>query len=239
MGKIVPRGGIKAWAEDDRPREKLLKLGPKALTNAELIAILIGSGSQAETAVDLSRRIFKTFENQLHRLGKLKVADLTKFKGIGTAKAVTMVAALELGRRRSLEVGSPQKQFTQTYHFIDEMKPMLQDLPHEEFWALYLNQRNCLIRKVQVGQGGWTSTAVDQRVIMQHALELKATAFVVFHNHPSGNNRPSLADQRVTQTLFDCGKIMNIRLLDHIIIADNSYYSFHENGFLENLNKSA
>lgn len=225
-------GGIKAWAEDDRPREKLSRKGPQVLSDAELLGILIGSGNRKENAVDLGRKILQASENELHRLGKLSVADFKRFRGIGDAKAISLVAALELGRRRKLEHPPSRQRFVITEDFVAEMHPILSDLDHEEFWVMYLNHGGVLLEKSQIGIGGISSTYADQRIIYRKALELKATGIVLFHNHPSGRKWPSPQDHECTSKYIHGQEILNIRLIDHIIIADNDYYSFSMHGHI-------
>ncbi|MCW3085876.1 MAG: hypothetical protein JWP12_3242 [Bacteroidetes bacterium] len=232
MEKTKLVSGIKAWAEDDRPREKLLGKGRQVLSEAELIAILIGSGSRSETAVELSKRILGTVENNLNSLGKLSIQELTQFKGIGEAKAISIVAAMELGRRRKeAEIVKNEKIITSKDAY-GIMKPIMQDLPHEEFWLLMLNRANKLIKKELVSRGGVSGTVVDTKIIFKTAIEQYASSIIICHNHPSGNLRPSDADIRITKNIKEAGKIMEITLVDHLIITDSGYYSFADEGMV-------
>lgn len=224
--------GIKSWAEDDRPREKLLEKGRQILSEAELIAILIGSGTKNETAVELSKRILGTVENNLHSLGKLSVQELTKFKGIGEAKAVSIVAALELGRRRKEAEQMKRVKIVSSKDAFDILHPLMIDLQHEEFWLLMLNRANVLVRKELISKGGVSGTVVDTRLIFKSAIEQYASSIIVCHNHPSGNLKPSNADIRITNNLKEAGKVMEIPLVDHLIITETGYYSFADEGLI-------
>ena len=223
--------GIKSWAEEDRPREKLLDKGRHVLTEAELIAILIGSGSKDETAVELSKRILSSVGNNLNELGKLTVQDLNKFKGIGDAKAISIIAALELGRRRKPETVKREKIITSKDAY-EIMKPSMMDLPHEEFWLLMLNRANLVTKKELISRGGVSGTVVDTKIIFKTAIVNYASSIIICHNHPSGNLKPSEADIKITKNIKDAGKIMEIPLLDHLIITDNGFYSFTDEGLL-------
>jgi DNA repair protein RadC len=223
---------IKAWAEDDRPREKLLLKGKAALSDAELLAILIGSGSKNESAVDLSKRILTDVNNNLNKLGKLSVSGLTKFKGIGLAKAVTIVTALELGRRRRLEEALQLTQITNSKAVFDVMQPLIGELHAEEFWIIYLNNSNKIIYKEQLSKGGLTATLVDVRLVFKKALDLFATAVILCHNHPSGKLQPSAADKAITAKLIKAGETLDIKVLDHIIITENAYFSFADESLI-------
>lgn len=223
---------IREWAEEDRPREKLLAKGLMSLTDAELIAIIIGSGNSDETAVDLSKKILQSAENNLNALGKFTVSDLQKFKGIGEAKAISIVAALELGRRRK-RYEIPEKQQIQSSNDVYEIfQPMLSDIPHEEFWVLLLNRSNRIIEKLRVSQGGVSGTVTDIRLILKPAIEKLASSIILCHNHPSGNNRPSENDISITHKAKDAAKTMDIGVLDHIIICEKNYYSFADEGVI-------
>jgi DNA repair protein RadC len=217
--------GIKAWAEADRPREKLLSQGRRQLTDAELIAILIGSGSRNETAVDLSKRILAFYENDLSKVAKLSVKELSKFKGIGEAKAISIVAALELGRRRKeVENDEPLKiSSSKDAYFI--LKPIFDDLQHEEFWMLLLNRANFVIGKHFISKGGQAGTVVDPKPIFKVALEHNAAYIILAHNHPSGNAKPSAADISITKKLKESGLMLEIPIFDHLIMTDRSYLS--------------
>lgn len=227
-GKI----SIKAWAEEDRPREKLLGQGRRNLTDAELIAILIGSGNRDESAVELSKRILHHYKNDLNAIGKVSVADLCKFKGIGEAKAISIVAALELGRRRDdtevktiEKIGSSRDAYQLFY-------PLLADLNHEEFWIMLMNKGNKIIGTHLISKGGLATTIADPKIIFQISLEHHAASVILAHNHPSGNLKPSAEDLSLTKKIIAGGKLLDITIFDHIIISDQSYYSFADEGVL-------
>lgn len=232
MEETRSKSGIKYWAEDDRPREKLLGKGRHVLSEAELIAILIGSGSRNETAVELSKRILGAVENNLNSLGKLSVKELTKFKGIGEAKAVSIVAALELGRRRKDSEILKRERVVTSKDVYEAMKGKMQDLPHEEFWLLMLSRSNAVVKTEMISRGGISGTVVDTKIIFKTAIEHYASSIIICHNHPSGNLKPSDADMRITKSIREAGKIMEIPLVDHLIIADEGYYSFADEGQL-------
>ncbi|MBP6550512.1 MAG: DNA repair protein RadC [Flavobacterium sp.] len=217
---------ITNWSEDDKPREKLMLKGKSALSDAELIAILIGSGSRNESAVDLSKRILASVDNNLNALGKLTIQQLMNFKGIGEAKAISIMAAMELGRRRRAEEAIELKKITSSKTIFELMQPIIGELPHEEFWVLYLNNGNKVLSKSQQGKGGITGTIIDVRLVFKAALELGATALILCHNHPSGNLKPSEADKQITKKLKEAGKHLDIQVLDHVIVGENGYYSF-------------
>lgn len=221
---------ITNWSEDDKPREKLMLKGKSALSDAELIAILIGSGSRNESAVGLSKRILASVDNNLNALGKLTISQLMNFKGIGEAKAISIIAATELGRRRRAEDVVELKKITSSKMIFELMQPIIGELPHEEFWVLYLNNSNKVLSKSQLGKGGITGTLVDVRLVFKSALELGATGLILCHNHPSGALTPSDADKQITKKLKEAGKNLDINVLDHIIIAENGYYSFNDEG---------
>jgi DNA repair protein RadC len=223
---------ISDWAEDDKPREKLMNKGKAVLSDAELIAILIGSGSRNESAVSLSQRILASVQFNLNDLGKLSLSQLLQFKGIGEAKAVTILAALELGRRRKGEETFEVKKITHSKAIFEIMQPHLGDLSHEEFWVVYLNNAHKLLTKKQICKGGLTQTMVDIRLIFKEALEQNATAIILVHNHPSGNINPSEEDFIITKKIKSAGEQLQIKTLDHIIITQNAYYSFIDNGKL-------
>ncbi|MDR6967871.1 DNA repair protein RadC [Flavobacterium arsenatis] len=220
---------IKYWAEDDKPREKLMLKGKSVLSDAELIAILISSGSRSESAVDLSKRILASVEN-LNALGKLSLQQLTTFKGIGEAKAITIIAAMELGRRRRSEETVELTKITSSRAVFNIMQPIIGELPHEEFWVLYLNNSNKVIYKSQLSKGGITGTVVDIRLIFKTAFEHNATAIILTHNHPSGVLQASDADKQITKKLKEAGNNLDINVLDHIIITEKGYYSFKDDG---------
>lgn len=224
--------GIKYWAEDDRPREKLLQKGRTILSDAELLAILISSGNKDESAVELSRRILNHVSNNLNELGKITINELIKFKGIGEAKAVTILAALELGRRRKESDAKNKQKINSSKDAYEIMNPFVADLPHEEFWVLYLNRSNSLIEKKLISKGGVAETVVDVKIIFKPAIENLASSILLCHNHPSGNSKPSDADLRITKKISEAGKLFEINTLDHIIIYDNSYFSFADEGLI-------
>ncbi|MFC7358094.1 DNA repair protein RadC [Jejudonia soesokkakensis] len=232
MKDIKPPFSIKNWNEDDRPREKLLLKGRSALSDAELIAILIGSGSRNESAVALSQRILASVINNLKELGKLEVAQLQEFKGIGVAKAVTIAAALELGRRRGGEVAAKKNKITSSTSVFELMHPILADLQHEEFWILYLNNSNKILQKSQLSKGGITGTLVDVRIAFKNAIQLGAVAIILVHNHPSGTLTPSAADKTLTQKMKSAGESLDIKVLDHLIITENAYFSFADESLI-------
>lgn len=226
------RFSIRQWAEDDRPREKLLQKGKLSLSDSELIAILIGSGSRNESAVELSKRILSSTRNNLSELGKLSVNQLCNFKGIGSAKAVSIIAALELGRRRRIEEALEQKKISSSASVFELMQPVIGELPHEEFWILYLNNSNKVIDQFQLSKGGITGTLVDVRLTLKKALELGATSIILAHNHPSGNLNASEADKQLTKKLKTASESLDIKVLDHIIVTEKSYFSFADEGIL-------
>ena len=222
---------IKQWAEEDRPREKLLLKGKSALSNAELLGILIGSGTKELTAVDLAKMILDKSNNDLNKIARLSVQDLKKFKGIGDAKAINIVSAIELGRRRTSD-DIAMKKITRASDVYECMKPELSDLGHEEFWLLLLNRANGIIKKQPISQGGVSGTVADPKLIFNHALNHLASSVILVHNHPSGNTKPSEADKRLTKQLAEAGKFLEIAVLDHIIFTDNSYFSFADENLL-------
>ncbi len=224
---------IKSWAEEDRPREKLLLKGKHALSNAELLAILIGSGSRNLSAVELCRKILnEAAQDDLNDLGKLSVKDLQKFKGIGAAKAITIVAALELGRRRQGAEIKEKILIAGSAEVFKIFSPMLIDLPHEEFWVLLMNRANKIISKEKISTGGVSGTVVDPKLIFRRALEMSASGIILCHNHPSGNPKPSQADIDLTKKLKRGGEELEISVLDHIIIAENKFFSFADEGMM-------
>ncbi len=223
---------IKFWAEEDRPREKLLDKGRHVLSEAELIAILIGSGNKEDSAVELSKKILASANNDLNLLAKLSVHDLMKFNGVGQAKAISIVAALELGRRRKDTDSSKKVKITGSRDVYSIMKPIMLDLPHEEFWMLLLNRANFVIKKELISKGGIAGTVVDTKLIFNSALSHFASAIIICHNHPSGNLKPSNADRSITKKIKEAGQLLDIALLDHIIISDNDFYSFADETIL-------
>ena len=220
---------ITNWSEDDRPREKLMLKGKSVLSDAELIAILIGSGSRSESAVDLSKRILASADN-LNVLGKMSISQLMNFKGIGEAKAITIIAALELGRRRRAEDAVELIKITSSKKVFEIMQPIIGELAHEEFWVLFLNNSNKVISKSQLSKGGMTGTIVDVRLVFKLALECGATALILCHNHPSGNLQPSDADRKITKKIKLAGDSLDVKVLDHLIITETNYYSFVDQG---------
>ena len=223
---------IKNWSVDDRPREKLAQLGARSLSDAELIAILIGSGTREISAVELARKILSQSSNNLSELGKFSVNDLMKTKGIGEAKAISIVAAMELGRRRKTSETVLRPKISSSNQAADIFFPLLSDLIHEEFWVAYLNRSNLLIERYQLSQGGLTGTVTDIRLIMKKALELLASSLILCHNHPSGNLEPSSQDREITNKIKNAAEFFDIRILDHIIIAGNKYLSFADQALI-------
>lgn len=221
--------GIKAWAEDDRPREKFLLKGKQSLSNTELLAILIATGTKNESAVDLARKILQLTNDNLNELGKLSINDLKKVKGIGEAKAITIAAALELGRRRKDEDAKQIEIVKTSREVFNYFEPLLADLPHEEFWILLLARNRKVIARVKISEGGVAGTVVDTKIIFKHAIENLASYIVLCHNHPSGNLQPSTADIQITKNLKNAAKLLDIDIVDHIIIGNNKYYSFADN----------
>lgn len=221
---------ISKWAREDRPRERMADLGTEALTNAELLAILIGSGSSRESAVDLMKRLLSDCNNNLNTLGKMTIRDLCRYNGIGEAKAITILAACELGKRRQAESPEERPKLISATHIYNHMHPVMQDLDVEEFWLLLMNQDYRLIRKVRISHGGITETAVDIRIIMREAVLVNTTILAVCHNHPSGSLTPSKADSELTTAIKRACELMRILFMDHVIVTDGHYYSFHEQG---------
>jgi DNA repair protein RadC len=226
MEHYAQKLGIKAWAVADRPREKLLLQGRRQLTDAELIAILIGSGNKTETAVDLSKRILKHCQNDLDKVAKLTVKELSKFKGIGEAKSITIVAALELGRRRKDKEEEDLKKVTSSKDVYMIMHAELADLAHEELWVLLLNRANFVIGKQFISKGGQAGTVVDPKIIFKAAIEQNAASVILVHNHPSGNLKPSPSDIEITKKMMKAGLLLEITVLDHLIVSNRSFISF-------------
>lgn len=223
---------IKTWAVEDRPREKLTLKGVSSLSDAELIAILIGTGTASLSAVDVAKKVLASVDNDLNELSKLTINDLIKTKGIGEAKAITIISALELGRRRRVHTSNEKPKIASSQHVYDIIAGDLVDLPHEEFWVLMLNRANRVIRKVQISQGGVNGTVADPKIIFKAALESLASAIILAHNHPSGNLSPSQADIELTKKVKEAGKTLEITVLDHIIVAGQNYYSFADEGVM-------
>ena len=222
---------INRWAEEDRPREKMISKGAQALSNAELLAILIGSGSGEDSAVSLMQKVLAAYGDSLDRVGRLSVEELCHFKGIGPAKAITILAACELGRRRAVEQPE-RRQVRSASQAYDYFYPLMRDLAVEEFHVLLLNQSSVVIDSVRIGVGGLTETVVDVRVIMREALLKRATTLILCHNHPSGNLRPSVYDDRLTRQVQEAAKLLNLNLVDHVIFTDHGYYSYADEGRL-------
>lgn len=223
---------IAHWAEDDQPREKLRDNGAQTLSDAELLAILVGSGSSQEDAVSLMKRILSDCNNNLNALGKMSIHQLCEYKGIGEAKAITILAACELGKRRQMEKPEERPDLGTATKIYNHMHPLLQDSDVEEFWLLLMNQNFRLIKQVRISHGGITETAVDIRIIMREAVLANATIIAVCHNHPSGNLRPSQHDNDLTAQLQQACKLMRIHFMDHVILTDGNYFSYHETGRL-------
>ena len=221
---------IKQWNEADMPREKFERLGAEALSNSELLAILIGSGNTKESAVDLMKRVMNDCGNNLNTLGKKTITELCDYKGVGPAKAITILAACELGKRRQLEKAEERLDLGSAVAIYEHMHPLMQDLDVEEAWVLLMNRNFKLIKKVRISHGGISETAVDVRVIMKHAIMNNATVIALCHNHPSNNPRPSGDDDRLTKRMKEACQLMRIFFLDHLIITDGRYYSYHEEG---------
>ena len=227
---MTERLTITQWAEEDRPREKMMTHGASALSNAELLAILIGSGNAEESAVELMRKVLNDYHNNLNELGKASIDDLCRYKGIGSAKAVSILAASELGKRRKEEAVKERVTILSSKDVYDCFYPLMCDLPTEEFWVLMLNQASKIIDKVKISAEGLSATAVDVRCILREALVKRASAIVLCHNHPSGNIRPSKEDDLLTRHVAQASECMDIRLVDHIILTDGAFYSYSDEG---------
>lgn len=223
---------IHEWAEDDRPREKLLLKGKHSLSDAELIAILMGSGSKSESAVDLAKRILKSSKDNLIELSKLGVKDLVKFKGVGEAKAISIIAALELGKRRRMEEALEKKKIGSSIDVFEYFSGILSDSAYEAFYILLLNRANKILREIQISEGGMSGTVADPKKIFKLALEQNAAAIILCHNHPSGNIKPSDADIKLTHKLKSAGEMLDLPVIDHIILGEENYYSFADEGKL-------
>lgn len=223
---------IKNWSEEDQPREKLMAQGRQVLSDAELIAILIGSGNREESAIELCKRILNNSLNNLNELAKLSVNDLMKFKGIGEAKAISIVAALELGRRRKSETVIDKVKLTSSKQAYEYLRPVLEDLPHEEFWILFLNRANKIIGKQLIGRGGISQTTADVKIVFKKSIDKQASAIILAHNHPSGNLKPSQSDIQLTKKIKEGSDLLDIQVLDHLIIGDGNYYSFADSGMM-------
>lgn len=232
MEKKKTAFSIKNWPFGDRPREKLIQKGKLALSDAELIAILIGSGNSNESAVELGKRILSGSHNNLNQLGKLSLKQLTEYKGIGEAKAICIIAAMELGRRRRSEEAVEKVKITSSSSVYELLQPVMGELEHEEFWILYLNNANKIIEQFQISKGGITGTLVDVRITLRKALEVGAVSLILAHNHPSGNLNPSESDKQLTRKLKTAAESLDIKILDHIIVTEKSYFSFADEGLL-------
>ena len=224
--------GIKSWAEEDRPREKLMAKGRAALSDAELIAILLGSGTVKLSAVDVAKLMLQGVGNDLNELARQSVKQLCRHPGIGEAKAISVVAALELGRRRKEADAPARATITCSRDIYNLVRPNLMDLPHEEFWVILLNRANAVMRKVAISQGGVAGTVADPKMIFKEALEQLASSIILVHNHPSGNRQPSAADLALTKKLRQAGDFLDLPVLDHLIYTDRGYYSFADEGVL-------
>ena len=227
---MAERLSINQWAEEDRPREKMMLHGVSALSNAELLAILIGSGNTEDSAVELMRKVLADYHNNLAELGKASIDELCRFKGIGPAKAITILAASELGKRRKEEGTEERRVIVSSKDVYECFYPLMCDLPTEECWVLLLNQASKVIDRVKVSAGGLSATAVDVRCILREALLKRASSMVLCHNHPSGSIRPSKEDDLLTRQLSQAGECMNIRLVDHVILTDGAFYSYADEG---------
>lgn len=223
---------IKDWNEEDRPREKLLQRGETALTDAELLAILLGTGNREETAVALARRILRDVDDSLSALARKSITEFQQYKGIGAAKAVTLMAALELGRRRRAEHANKQTKIRSSKDVFNRMQPILSDLPHEEFWVLYLNNANVVLHSEKHTQGGLTGTLVDSRIVLKQALLLGAVALILVHNHPSGTLVASQSDKALTKKMQNAARTLDIKVLDHLIVTEKAYFSFADENML-------
>ena len=224
--------GIKELAEDDRPREKLLLMGRQYLSNAELLAIIIGTGTPNCSAVELGQQVLQTANNNLNELGRMSIADFKKTKGIGEAKAVSLMAALEIGRRRKAEETKVRPKLTCSKDGYDQFSHILEDLPHEEFWVLFLSRNSTITGKKRISTGGISGTVVDAKIVFKAAVDALATGILLAHNHPSGNCYPSEQDIQLTKRLIECGKVLEIYIGDHIIVAGDKYFSFADSGLI-------
>ncbi len=233
MYPIIKSLNIKAWAEDDRPREKMMLKGKDALSDAELLAILIGTGTPKASAVEVAKAILSRVNNNLHTLGKLSIRDLMAIKGIGTAKAIGITAALELGRRRQTHKPRKQQDISDSVDVYNIMHPQIADLPHEEFWVLLLNKSNRVIKKERISIGGVDGTIADIKMIFKSAIDSLASSIILCHNHPSGNLQPSGSDVSLTKKMKQAGEMLNIKVLDHVIVTETGFYSFADEGVIK------
>lgn len=223
---------IKSWAEEDRPREKMLLKGRSSLSDAELIAIILGSGSRDESAVSLAKRLLSSVNHNLHELGKVSLVDMMRFKGIGEAKAISIAAALEIGRRRSITAPQFKPKITSSAEAYDLIKSTISDMAHEEMWLILLNRGNKLIKKTKMSSGGSTATIVDVKMILKAVIDAQAQSIILVHNHPSGSLAPSRADIEITNKIKEAAKYFDLTVMDHIIVAETGYYSFVDDGRL-------
>ncbi len=223
---------IKCWAEDDRPREKMLLKGKSVLSDAELLAILLGSGTKELSAVELAQQILAAAENDLYRFGKFSIADLKKFKGVGEAKAITLQAAIELGRRRKEAEPTKRTKVTSSVQVYEHLKSRMSDLMHEEFYILLLNRSNEIMATTLISSGGMSGTVADGKIIFKKALEMQSHAIILAHNHPSGQLKPSTADTQLTKKMVEFGKMIDLPILDHLIFTDYGYFSFADEGMI-------
>ncbi len=232
MNKMATLSSIKQWAEDDRPREKLIQKGRTSVSNSELLAILLGSGTRELSALELARQILEKADFKLSRLSRFTIEDLMKFKGVGAAKAVSIFASMELARRKS-EEGNEElitiRSSKDVYHYL---KPWLTDLSHEEFYVVFLNRANKIIGRKQISKGGISGTVVDGKIVFRHALEVQASAIILAHNHPSNQRKPSTQDIRLTKKMIEFGKMIDLQVIDHLIFCDNNYFSFLDEGII-------
>ena len=224
---------IRDWALEDRPREKLVAIGISSLSNAELLAIIIGSGTRTDTAVELSKKVLNMVSNNLHELGKMDLASLKKIPGIGPARAMAIISCIELGRRRNTSGRPTEKKISGSKDVFELFHPLLGDLNHEEFWILLLSRSNRVLDRVRISQGGISGTIIDTRIILKNAVDRLSSSIILCHNHPSGNPEPSKSDKELTRDLVFMGIILQIRIFDHIIIGENSYFSFAGEGLIE------
>ena len=232
MRQPTPSLSIKNWSEADRPREKLIRKGKSVLTDTELLAILLGSGSRHESAIDLARRMLTDNEHNLGKLGQLSIHQLMNYRGVGQAKAVLISAAMEMGRRRQMTDKGLKITIKSSKDVFELLQPVLGDLPHEEFWIVYLNNANKVVYHAQLSRGGITGTLVDVRLVLKKALELGAVALVLAHNHPSGTLKPSIADKQLTEKLKNAAVALDIKVLDHLIITETKFFSFADENIL-------
>jgi len=230
--KTYKNATIKDWSVEDRPREKLLNIGIQSLSNAELIALLLGSGTKNQNAVEIARNVLAHVKNDLHALGKMQFEELVKIKGIGNAKAITLLAAIEIGIRKANSNSGEKVIIRNSKTAYDVLYPLIGELDHEEFWIVILNRAHKVLQSQKISQGGLTGTVIDTRMILKHAIDKKATSLIIAHNHPSGNKVPSEADLNITKKIKASAKIMDIALIDHIILAGTNYYSFADEGII-------